>query len=412
MSQLHKRFSTDQIKMILNLYISNKMELAEVLNQLGIKKRQFFNLLAKYKADRAGFSIDYPRSIPNRKIDESIDYLIMEELEKEKSLIVNRQIPVNDYNYSVVRDAIDSATGRHLAVQTIINRAKTWGYRINEKPKKKLHDREVITDAIGMLMQYDSSHHLWSPFAQEKWTLITNLDDHSRMMLFGDFYEAETVWNHIKAVEAATLKYGVGLSYYTDNHAIFRFVCHRDSIWQNQVKGTDDVLTQWRQVVEDCGMKVIYALSPQAKGKIERPYRWLQDRIVRRCAKGGVKNITNAREILFDEIKRYNTRQVHSTTGEIPAIRFQRAIDEGRSMFKPFQLSEPFQSTKDIFCLREQRRVNNYHQISWQGRILTVKKDIPIGALVDLKSVPENPTPELRLWHNNRLKQVFRFIKK
>ena len=294
---------------------------------------------------------------------------------------------------------------------TIINRAKDWEYYIRDKPKKRLHDREVITDAIGMLLQHDASHHQWSPFAKEKWSMITTIDDHSRKLLFGDLFLEETAWAHIKAIESVILEYGYGLSYYADNHSIFRFICHRDSIWQNQVKGTDDAITQWRQVVEACSMNVIYALSPQAKGKVERPYRWLQDRIVRRCAKLGIKQINDAREILFDEMNRYNNRQVHSTTGEIPAIRFQRAIDEGRTMFKPFQLTEPYQSTKDIFCLRDQRRVNGYHQISWQGKILDVKKDIPIGAQVDLKSIPENPTPELRLWHNNKLKQIFRFIK-
>jgi len=410
MSQLHKRFSTDQVKMILNLYIMKKMETKEVLNQLGIKKRQFQNILSEYRKDRDDFSIDYPRITANRRIDKNLEELIKIELEKEKFLIDSHEIPVSDYNYSAIRDTIDSSTERRLAVQTIINRAKDWGYYIVDKPKKRLHDREVFTDAVGMLMQYDSSHHLWSPFAKNKWTLITNLDDHSRKMLFSDFFESETVWNHIKAVETTTLKYGVGLSYYTDNHSIFRFVCNRDSIWHNQVKGTDDVMTQWRQVVEDCGMKVIYAMSPQAKGKIERPYRWLQDRIVRRCAKGGVKDINNAREILNDEIYQYNYKRVHSTTGDIPAIRFQRAIDEGRNMFKPFKLSDPYQSTKDIFCLREQRRVNGYHQISWQGKILKVKEDIPIGAVVSLKSIPEEPTPELRLWHENKLKQVYRFV--
>ena len=56
MSQLHKRFSADQVKMILNLYIQKKMELKEVLNQLGVKKRQFHNILAEYKKDKINFS--------------------------------------------------------------------------------------------------------------------------------------------------------------------------------------------------------------------------------------------------------------------------------------------------------------------------------------------------------------------
>jgi len=410
MSQLHKRFSTDQVKMILNLYIHGSMELKEALNQLEIKERRFYKILAQYKKDKLNFSVKYPRESPNRKIDLNIEEAIKSELEKEKSIIENRSIPVNDYNYSVVRDEVENLTGKRLALQTIINRSKSWGYFVPDKPKKKVHDRVVITDAIGMLMQHDASCHLWSPFAKEKWSLITTLDDHSRKMLFGDFFLNETAWAHIKSVESTVLKYGAGLSYYADNHSIFRFVVARDSMWRNTYKHTDDVLTQWRQVVEACGMNVIYALSPQAKGKIERPYQWLQDRIVRRCAKGGVKDINDAREILADEISQYNNKRVHSTTREIHSIRFQRAIDEGRNMFKPLMLPSHIESTKDIFCFREKRRVNGYREISWQGKTLKVNKNIPIGAMVDLHSIPEEPTPELRLLHNDKIKNIYRFI--
>ena len=82
---------------------------------------------------------------------------------------------------------------------------------------------------------------------------------------------------------------------------------------------------QWKQCVEAAGSKVIYALSPQAKGKIERPYRWLQDRIVRTCARENISGIKDAREVLRYELNRYNSHQVHPTTGEIPEVRFNRA---------------------------------------------------------------------------------------
>ena len=98
MSQMHKKFSTDQVKMILNLYILNKMELKEVLNQLGIKERRFYKILAQYKKDKTNFSIEYSRDSSNHKIDDNTEYLIMEELEKEKLIIENRNIPVNTYN--------------------------------------------------------------------------------------------------------------------------------------------------------------------------------------------------------------------------------------------------------------------------------------------------------------------------
>src|SRR5512146_1329492 len=66
------------------------------------------------------------------------------------------------------------------------------------------------------------------------------------------------------------------------------------------------------------GVDVTYALSVQAKGKVERPYRWLQDRIVRTCALEHITQLEEGRAVLHDELTRYNQHQVHSTTGEIP----------------------------------------------------------------------------------------------
>ena len=99
-----------------------------------------------------------------------------------------------------------------------------------------------------------------------------------------------------------------------DSLRVFRFVQGRDSVWRKQVLQTDDVDPQWRQMMRLLGVDVSYALSPQAKGKIERPYRWLQDRIVRTCALENITTIEECRTVLKEEVNRYNNHQVHSTT--------------------------------------------------------------------------------------------------
>jgi len=151
--------------------------------------------------------------------------------------------------------------------------------------------------AIGSLIQHDASHHKWSPYANEKWALITSLDDFSRKILYADFVEQETTWAHIKAAESVMLTYGIPLRYYVDSLRVFRFVQGRDSVWRKHVLQTDEADPQWRQVMRALGVDVTYALSPQAKGKIERPYRWLQDRIVRTCAIKKITDINDARAV-------------------------------------------------------------------------------------------------------------------
>lgn len=133
---------------------------------------------------------------------------------------------------------------------------------------------------------------------------------------------------------------------------MFRFVQVRDSNWRKQVLETDDVDPQWRKVMRLLGVGVVHALSPQAKGKVERPYRWLQDHIVRTCTYENLSTMEEVRSVLKAEINRYNNHQVHSTTGEIPGIRFRNAIKAGNSLFREFSVPQPYNSPKDVFCLR------------------------------------------------------------
>ncbi len=154
------------------------------------------------------------------------------------------------------------------------------------------------------------------------------------------------------------------------------------------------------------GVDVIYALSPQAKGKVERPYRWLQDRIVRTCAIEKLTAIGEVRAVLKEEVDRYNNHQVHSATGEIPGIRFEKAKREGNSLFRPFALPKPYTSTKDVFCLRENRMVDGYRRISLFNHEIAVPY-VPLREEVEAHLVPdaERGIMEARIWWNNQMVQ-------
>lgn len=401
--QLHRKFLDDQVKALLERYVSKEIKINYILEILGIKRRRFFELVKDYRKNPENFSISYRRKKSNRKIGEKIERNIIKELSKEKELIVDKDIAVKSYNYSYIRDQLYDKYGQKVSLPTIIDRAKKNNFYF-VRPKRKAHDREVLTNYVGELIQHDSSHNKWSPYADEKWYLITSLDDCSRAMLYSDFVFPETTWNHILALESTWLNYGLPLSYYVDSHSIFRFVQGRDSFWRRHYKVTDEADPQWRQVLNDCNVKIIYALSPQAKGKIERPYGWLQDRIVRTCAREHITTIDQAREVLRHETNRYNYRQVHSTTGEIPMVRFRKMISEGKSLFREFMIHPPYQSTKDIFCLRTERRVNPYRKISFSNLELKVP-EVPIREKVQLRIAPDKKSglAEIRFWYNNKL---------
>ena len=408
MVQLHKKFTDSQVKELIGRYLKREIKIHYVLEILGIKRSRFFVLLKQYKECPNKFSIQYLRNTKTRTIPQCVEDNIIIELQIEKNLIDNPEIPLRHYNYSYVKDLLETKYNQKVSLPTIIDRAKKNNFYLKRKPKKASHDREVVTNYIGELIQHDSSHHLWSPPAREKWHLITSLDDFSRFILYATFLKRETSWAHILALQTVVLKYGAPFLYYVDSHSIFRFVQGRDSLWRKHYTLTDEADPQWKQVMHDCNIKVSYALSPQAKGKIERPYGWLQDRIVRTCVRNDVTDIRDAQKVLAREIHRYNYRQIHSTTQEVPYFCFQRALEEKRSLFREFRVKPPYQSVKDIFCLRIERTIDSYRKISLNNLQLRVNNAVP-RKRVTLRIYPLNKDiSEVRFWCDDKLIDVQR----
>lgn len=335
MAQIHKKFSNEQVKGLLSRYIQEEIAREHIQEILGIKRRRFFKLLKEYKDNPDIFSVKYNRSQPKR-IDKKIEDNIIKEFTIEKVMIARQDVPLKCYNYSYIKDILENKYMQQVSLPTIINRAKENGFYLKKINKRRWHDREVLTNYPGELIQHDSSHHLWAPEAKEKWYLITSIDDYSRFLLYAALVKRETTWTHIQAIQALILKYGFPYAYYVDSHSIFRFVQGRDLIKNKAHKLTDEVTPQWKQVLNDCNVKVIYALSPQAKGKIERPYQWLQDRLIRTCVRESVTDIKQGQEILNLEVRRYNYHQVHSTTMEVPYYRLKNALEENKSVLEYF----------------------------------------------------------------------------
>jgi len=404
MSQVHKRFTPDQVKELLERYSNKEIERKYIQEILGIKKRRFFILLKEFKENPQQFTTQYQRTTPPRIISPEIEQNILKELTLDKKIIQDKENPLKSYNYSYIRDRLKKRYHQKVSLPTIIDRAKKHGFYL-KKPKRSIHDREVLTHYLGELIQHDSSFHLWAPAAQEKWYLITSLDDHSRFILYATLVKKETSWTHIQALQTVILRHGLPFAYYVDSHSIFRFVRGRDSVWQKHHLLTDEATPQWKQVLEDCNVKVTHALSPQAKGKIERPYGWLQDHLIRTCVREDIADIKPAQQILGQEVHRYNYRQVHSTTQEIPYLRFQRTLKERKSLFREFKIPPPFQSPKDIFCLRMNRIVDPYRQISISSLQFKVHAD-PTKQ-VNLRIHPLNDQiSEIRFWCEGKLIDV------
>jgi hypothetical protein len=407
MVQLHKKFTDEQVKDFMKRYLNKELKSEHIQQMLRIKRRQFFKLIKEYRQNPQTFSIRYTRIAKTRILDPKIEKNILKELKATKEFIDDKDFPIKFYNYTFIKKDLETRHDQKVALSTIIRHAKENGFYITRSKEHKAHDREVITNNVGELTQHDSSFHRWSPYVDEKWCLITSLDDYSRLIFYAMLVERESAWAHIQALQTVFLTFGLPLKIYVDSHSIFRFVRGRDELHNKHHLMTDEANPQWKQVLNDCQVEIIYALSPQAKGKVERPYGWIQDHLVRICARDKITTIAGANQALFREIHQYNYKWVHSTTKEIPFIRYQRALKEKQSVLRPFLIPPPYTSIRDIFCLRMDRVVDNYRTVSVNNLQLKFN-NAPIRETVTLRIYPHNKSElsEVRFWHNSKLLDV------
>ena len=144
MEQLHKRFTNEQVKDLMQRYINKELKRQHIQQMLKIGKTRFFALVEAYRTDPEKFSIEYERQTKTRSIDPAIEKNILKELKTTQSFIEDKSMPVWSYNYSFIKKDLEAAKNQKVSLQTIINKAKQHGFYIETKPHKT-HDREVIT---------------------------------------------------------------------------------------------------------------------------------------------------------------------------------------------------------------------------------------------------------------------------
>ena len=129
MTQIHKQFSTEQVKDLFKRYMDKQIERAYIQELLGIEEAQFFRLLKEYKDSPVSFSINYTRTSPKR-LSPEIHENIIKELKIDKEAIENKNIPLRYYNYFYVKDRLKKAYNQTTSLPTVIKCAKEHDFYI------------------------------------------------------------------------------------------------------------------------------------------------------------------------------------------------------------------------------------------------------------------------------------------
>lgn len=208
----------------------------------------------------------------------------------------------------------------------------------------------------GELVQWDSSIHAWlEERGPEKMNLIALIDD-ATSTLFARFVPADSTAQHMRVLWAYMDLYGRPLAVYTDKASVFQPTLAPG--WKEEEPGPKTE-TQMGRAFRELGMEWIAAHSPQAKGRIERCFGTLQDRLVKGLRKAGAASMEEANQYLEAEfLPQWNERFIVKADSEVNA---HRALGATLSL-------------ESILSHVEQRQVTNDYTVAWEGRRWQIPK--------------------------------------
>ena len=136
-----------------------------------------------------------------------------------------------------------------------------------------------------MLIQLDGSYHPWLGNDRPRFTLLIAVDDATGCVVNASFSEKEDARSYFLLIQGLVQRCGIPLALYTDRHGVFRHTPGSVSV------GTS---TQFSRAMDELGIQLIFALSPQAKGRVERAAGTFQDRLVTELRLSGATTIEQA----------------------------------------------------------------------------------------------------------------------
>lgn len=155
------------------------------------------------------------------------------------------------------------------------------------------------------MIQIDGSPHAWLERRAPKMCLMGGIDDATGKIVYARFHPTEDQKGYIMLLRSVVTRYGIPMSVYHDKHTILR--SPKEPTMEEELAGVKP-MSQVQRIMTKLGIETIAANSPQAKGRVERLWKSLQDRLTKEMRLAGINTLEDANDFLTAYIERYNQR--------------------------------------------------------------------------------------------------------
>ena len=275
---------------------------SEAARRLGLSRKWVNYLFKIYRRDGA-------RALVSKRVGKSNTRKFTDDFKDCINKVVSEKI-YEGFGPTLMSETLLEKFGIKISKETLREWMTDWGLWEPRKSKsKRIHSYRERREGSGELVQIDGTHHAWFEKRGPKCCLIVFVDDASSKILC-HFSPAETAFAYMECLEKYIKKYGIPRAFYHDRHGIF-------SVATSEKRNQGVKYTQFGSVLHELGIKSINAYSPQAKGRVERVNRTLQDRLLKAMRLQQISTIEEANAYLPEFIEGYNRRWGHEVTEDV-----------------------------------------------------------------------------------------------
>jgi hypothetical protein len=346
---------------ILSSVVQGRRPVASAAALLGLSERQVFRLLKVYRLEGAP-------ALRHKGRGRRSNRAFAEEVRAEALAHVRERYA--DFGPTLAAEMLAERHGLVVSRETLRGWMLEAGLWRSRRQRRTLHQPRLRREHLGELVQIDGSEHRWFEDRAGPCTLLVFIDDATGRLMQLRFVKSESAFSYFEALGGYLERHGRPVAFYSDKHSVFR-------VSKTEAKGGSG-MTQFGRALAELGIEILCANSSQAKGRVERVNRTLQDRLVKELRLNGVASIEAGNEFLAAFVERFNDRFA------TPALRRE-------DLHRPLGLSPD--RLADVLAWREKRYVGRELALSYQRkRIILDDSEIArrtAGQYVDTYAYPD-----------------------
>ncbi len=346
---------------VLSSVLAGRITVTGAAAVLGVSRRQAHRLLKRYHADGAVALQHQARGRQsNRALSNAMHELALGYVGERYA----------DFGPTLAAEMLRDRHGLLVSRETLRKWMAAAGLWRSRKERLQFHQPRLRRERLGELVQIDGSQHRWFEDRGPPCTLLVFIDDATGRLMQMRFVASESAFAYFEALEGYLTAHGRPVAFYSDKHSVFR-------VAKAEAKGGQG-MTQFGRALAELSIEILCANSSQAKGRVERVNRTLQDRLVKEMRLAGICDKEAGNDFLPGFIARFNER--FSTPAASP-----------HDMHRP--LNAPPGRLADVLCWREQRHVGRQLSLSYaRKRIILDENEITrglSGKYVDTYAFPD-----------------------